>query len=54
MMSRGSLYLDEDVRVLLGQILRSRGYDVVHVLEFGMEGKSDLEQLNFAASVVRH
>jgi len=50
MMSRVSLYLDEYVRVLLAEVLRSRGYDVVHVLELGMEGKSDLEQLDFAAS----
>lgn len=33
MMSRVSLYLDEDVRVLLAEVLRSRGHDVVHVLE---------------------
>jgi predicted nuclease of predicted toxin-antitoxin system len=48
-MPRVSLYLDEDIRVLLGQVLRSRGYDVVHVLELGREGKSGLEQLDFSA-----
>lgn len=43
-----SLYLDEDVRVLLGEVLRGRGYDVSHVLELGRGGKSDPEQLAYA------
>jgi hypothetical protein len=33
-----ALLLDEDVRVLLGEILRQRGYDVIHVLEVDREG----------------
>ena len=32
-MARISLYLDEDVRVLLVEMLRGRGYDVSHALE---------------------
>lgn len=47
------LYLDEDVRVLLGQVLRSRGYDVLHTLEAGHDGNSDLDQLTFAANTGR-
>ena len=47
-MSDISLYLDEDVRVLLAEVLRNRGYTVSHVLEVGRNGKSDSEQLAFA------
>ncbi|TAL22918.1 MAG: hypothetical protein EPN94_10255 [Nitrospirae bacterium] len=47
-MPKISLYLDEDVRVLLAEILRSRGYDASHVLDIGRTGKSDDEQLAFA------
>ncbi len=47
-MSRISLLLDEDVRLVLAEILRGRGYDVVHVLEIGRAGKSDPDQLAFA------
>lgn len=49
-MSDISLYLDEDVRVLLAEVLRSRGYKVSHVLEIGRTGKSDSEQLVYAVS----
>lgn len=45
-----ALLLDEDVRVLLAQVLRQRGYDVVHVLEAGRTGLSDLEQLEYAVA----
>lgn len=47
-MARPTLLIDEDVRVLLAEILRQRGYDVVHVLEVGRGGKSDPEQLAYA------
>ncbi len=47
-MSDISLYLDEDVRVLLAEVLRNRGYTVTHVLEVGRNGKSDSEQLAYA------
>lgn len=45
-MPKISLYLDEDVRVLLAEILCKRGYDASHVLEIGREGKGDDEQLH--------
>jgi len=44
-----SLYLDEDVRVLLAEVLRSRGHSATHALEVGRCGKSDEEQLIYAA-----
>ncbi len=46
-----SLYIDEDAmsRALV-QGLRARNVDVLTVLDCGMEGKSDPEQLAFAAS----
>jgi predicted nuclease of predicted toxin-antitoxin system len=49
-MAKITLFLDEDVRTLLAEILRQRGYDAVHVLEVGRGGKSDPEQLAYAAS----
>lgn len=49
-MANITLLLDEDVRVVLGQILRQRGHDAVHVLETGRAGRSDPEQLAYAAS----
>jgi len=52
-MAKITLLLDEDVRVLLAEILRQRGYDVVHVLEVGRGGKSDPEQLLYAVSQKR-
>lgn len=42
------LYIDEDVRVLLADILRMRGYKALHVLEAGRAGRSDEEQLEYA------
>jgi predicted nuclease of predicted toxin-antitoxin system len=47
-MAKIRLLLDEDVRPLLAEILRQRGYDAVHVLELGRTGESDAEQLEFA------
>jgi predicted nuclease of predicted toxin-antitoxin system len=47
-MASVSLYLDEDVRVLLAEILRGRGYDVIHTIEVNRTGKSDEEQLAYA------
>jgi len=49
-MAQISLLLDEDVRPLLAEILRQRGYDAVHVLDLERTGKTDAEQLEFAAS----
>ena len=34
-MAKIILLLDEDVRPMLGEILRQRGYDAVHVLDAG-------------------
>ena len=44
-MAKITLLLDEDVRPILGEILRQRGYDAVHVLDAGRTGQSDAEQL---------
>lgn len=45
-----SLYTDEDVSVLVGTLLRSRGYQVMTTQEAGNAGRSDAEQLAFAAA----
>ena len=47
-MASPALLLDEDVRVILAEILRERGYDAVHILEVDRAGKSDPEQLAYA------
>jgi predicted nuclease of predicted toxin-antitoxin system len=52
-MAKIALLLDEDVRPLLGEILRQRGCDAVHVLQVGRAGKSDAEQLAYATSQQR-
>lgn len=49
-MTKIALLLDEDVRPLLGEILRQRGYDVVHVLQIDRSGMTDTEQLAYAVS----
>ena len=43
-----ALLVDEDVRVMIAEILRQRGYVATHVLEIGREGKSDADQLEYA------
>ncbi|MEX0804445.1 MAG: DUF5615 family PIN-like protein [Candidatus Binatia bacterium] len=52
-MATVALLLDEDVRPMLAEILRQRGYDVIHVLELGRTGKSDAEQLAYAVNARR-
>jgi predicted nuclease of predicted toxin-antitoxin system len=52
-MAKIALLLDEDVRPMLGEILRQRGYEAIHVLEAGRAGKSDAEQLAYAVSQQR-
>ena len=47
-MEKVKIYLDEDVRPLLAEVLRSRGYDAVSCVERGFFGLSDKEQLNIA------
>lgn len=42
------LLLDEDVRPLLAETLRQRGFDARHVDELRRSGLSDAEQLAFA------
>ena len=44
-----SLYLDEDVDVLIAAVLRSRGFSATTTLEAGQVGNSDEEQLAHAA-----
>jgi predicted nuclease of predicted toxin-antitoxin system len=48
-MATSRLLIDEDVRPLLAQTLRQRGFDAKHVDELKRSGLSDLEQLAFAA-----
>lgn len=47
------LYLDEDVSVLVAELLRSHGFDVLTAREAGQLGKSDEEQLAYALSQSR-
>jgi predicted nuclease of predicted toxin-antitoxin system len=44
------LYLDEDVDVLIGALLRARGFDAVTTVDRGNLGKMDEEQLAYATS----
>jgi predicted nuclease of predicted toxin-antitoxin system len=44
------LYLDEDVSVLVAELLRSRGYEAETAADAGNQGRSDEQQLQFAAS----
>lgn len=48
-----SLYMDEDMSALVATLLRSRGLDVTNVPEQSTLGKTDSEQLEFAASLGR-
>jgi predicted nuclease of predicted toxin-antitoxin system len=48
-----SLYTDEDMSALVATLLRSRGLDVATVPEQSTLGKTDREQLEFAASLSR-
>jgi predicted nuclease of predicted toxin-antitoxin system len=47
------LYTDEDISALVATLLRSRGLDVTTVPEQTALGKTDIEQLKFAASLSR-
>jgi predicted nuclease of predicted toxin-antitoxin system len=48
-----SLYLDEDVSILVADILRARGFEVTTVRDEKMLGRSDSEQLEKAISLQR-
>lgn len=48
-----SLYMGEDMSALVATLLRSRGLDVTTVPEQSTLGKTDSEQLEFAASLGR-
>ena len=48
-----SLYMDEDMSALVATLLRSRGLDVTTIPEQSTLGKTDSEQLEFAASLGR-
>lgn len=45
------LYLDEDVNVVLADVVRARGFRVTTTQEAAQIGKSDAEQLGFAAGL---
>ncbi|HSR67220.1 MAG TPA: DUF5615 family PIN-like protein [Acidobacteriota bacterium] len=45
-----SLYLDEDVSIVIAEILRSRGFDVATVRDRGKLGLHDEQQLRLASS----
>jgi predicted nuclease of predicted toxin-antitoxin system len=45
-----AFYLDEDVSVLVADLVRARGFDVVTTYEAGRAGRSDADQLNYATS----
>lgn len=44
------LYLDEDVDVTVGDIVRTQGFEVFTTTQLSRKGKSDAEQLEFAVS----
>lgn len=46
-----ALFLDEDVPILIADLLRARGYTAVTTVEAGRRGRSDPEQLAYAASM---
>ncbi len=43
-----SVYLDEDVNVLIAELVRPQNFRVLTVTEAKRKGKSDAEQLEFA------
>lgn len=44
------VYLDEDVSVLVGDLLRARGFHASTTRDAGNLGKNDTEQLDYATS----
>jgi predicted nuclease of predicted toxin-antitoxin system len=47
------LYLDEDVNVLIADLLRARGFDVITALDAKQLRATDAEQLAYAVSHAR-
>ncbi|MCG2712621.1 MAG: DUF5615 family PIN-like protein [Candidatus Omnitrophica bacterium] len=47
-MEKVKIYLDEDIRPLLAEVLRIRGYDVMSCIEKRLFGLSDEAQLRMA------
>ena len=47
------LYLDEDVNVLIADLLRAKGFDVMTVRDAGTLRATDAEQLAYAVSQAR-
>src|SRR5216684_5691741 len=45
-----TLYLDEDLHPDLAAMIRQKGFDCQNAVEAGMLGKTDEEQLQYAAS----
>lgn len=43
------MYLDEDVNVLIAELIRAKDFKSLSVSEVGRRGKSDAEQLKYAA-----
>jgi hypothetical protein len=48
-----ALYLDEDVSVVVAAILRARGFEVATARDAVQLGRSDSQQLDFAAAAGR-
>lgn len=47
------LYLDEDVNILVAELLRARGFDVITARDAGQLRATDAEQLTHAISQAR-
>lgn len=48
-----SLYLDEDVNVLVAELLRARGFDAITARDAGQLHATDAEQLSYAVGQAR-
>ena len=48
-----SLYLDEDVNVLVADLLKARGFDAITAREAGKLNATDAEQFTYAVSQAR-
>ena len=47
-MGKIKIYLDEDVRPIIAEILNERGYEAISTIKANMVGKTDKEQIEFA------